>query len=111
MGIFLFTPLSISYCFLGFLPLTLVPRQILLSSENTGKAHNIDLIAAQNPPEILKANYLILHSTVNSRIALERKSVKWFIRKETIKRVFFRFFPCYNPVRSYFIGTHYPGRQ
>lgn len=53
--------------------LTPVPRQLSLSSNNTGEAQNIDLIAAWNPPEILKANDLILRCTVEFRRVLAKE--------------------------------------
>lgn len=65
---------------------TLVPRQIYFSSKTTSKTHNIDLIATQNLPEILKADDLIPHRTVKVRIALAKGVSQVFYKRGNYKK-------------------------
>lgn len=48
--------------------------------------HNIDLTATQNPPEILRANDLVLHHTVKVRIALAKGVSQVFYKTGNYKK-------------------------
>lgn len=74
------------YTFAQHFFFTLVPRQIYFSSKTTSKTHNIDLIATQNLPEILRADDLIPHRTVKVRIALAKGVSQVFYKRGNYKK-------------------------
>ena len=79
--VFLFVYTSVQHFFF-----TLVPRHIYFSSKTTSKTHNIDLIAIQNLPEILRADDLIPHRTVKVRIALAKGVSRVFYKRGNYKK-------------------------
>lgn len=69
--------------------------QIFFATGTTEKAHNIDPVATKGLPEILNANYLMLHQAVNFRIASAKEiTISVLQEGKTIKGVLFRVFSC-----------------